>query len=479
MPQHWDGSHLAALGRHPELPFVVTVEGAETQPLECCRVLRLLPGRRLSCEGRWRGRRVMIKLFFGPGAGCSMARELRGCKALEFAQVATAARQVAGPLTGGGHALVFDYLEQVSSFGECWSQTPSRQGREQLLDRVIGALVRLHEAGCVQHDLHGDNLLLAEDRVFVVDGRGVQRQRRPLTSRAASRNLALLLAQFPVVDGDFVEMAERSYHRQRGQPLIGAWLRRELAAWRRRRRRRYRRKCFRDCSAFVCRHNWSSRLVASRPLYQGSQMQAFLAAPEPWLTEAELLKGGRTSTVVKLRLDDRYWVIKRYNLKNPWHALKRALQPSRAAHAWGNALLMRMEGIATAEPAAFLERRWGPLRREAYHVLEFLPGPRAGSYFSQAPFPPGHKVVAEQLVTLLADLAAAGMAHGDLKESNFIITSQGPALVDLDAMRSHSGRRLDRRWKKDLERFLRNWEDLAKRQEFRQLLAARFPGRLP
>ena len=55
-------------------------------------------------------------------------------------------------------------------------------------------------------------------------------------------------------------------------------------------------------------------------------------------------------------------------------------------------------------------------------------------------------------------MKAAGVSHGDLKASNFLLTEEGAVIIDLDSMQEHS--RLQPRKKaqiKDRERFMRNW----------------------
>ena len=50
--------------------------------------------------------------------------------------------------------------------------------------------------------------------------------------------------------------------------------------------------------------------------------------------------------------------------------------------------------------------------------------------------------------------------YGDLKASNILLSSQGPVLIDLDVMRQHkSESTYQQAARKDINRFLRNWQD--------------------
>ena len=60
--------------------------------------------------------------------------------------------------------------------------------------------------------------------------------------------------------------------------------------------------------------------------------------------------------------------------------------------------------------------------------------------------------VREPAVALLAELNAAGLCHGDLKATNFMVDDEGVVLIDFDALRYGSSA-------PDVHRFLANWEE--------------------
>ena len=64
-----------------------------------------------------------------------------------------------------------------------------------------------------------------------------------------------------------------------------------------------------------------------------------------------------------------------------------------------------------------------------------------------------------QLLAVLKQLAHCRISHGDMKGNNFILSTQGATVIDLDAMKQHkheSG--FQRAQRRDLRRFMRNWE---------------------
>jgi tRNA A-37 threonylcarbamoyl transferase component Bud32 len=119
-----------------------------------------------------------------------------------------------------------------------------------------------------------------------------------------------------------------------------------------------------------------------------------------------------------------------------------------------------MYGILTARPVALLEERFGPLRGRAWYITEFVAGDDAGSLCAQGVMDEAGKTAAAQQVTdVLAQLALSSLSHGDMKATNFILSAQGAVVIDLDAMRRHvAPERFRRAQRRDLARFMRNWE---------------------
>ena len=185
--------------------------------------------------------------------------------------------------------------------------------------------------------------------------------------------------------------------------------------------------------------------------FLAARLRPGVAGPDDPLAGADttVLKDGRTSTVRLLRLDDgRTLVVKRHN-----RADERGLGPSRSVAAFrrGHALLAR--GIATARPAAALDRR----RRGAVEDTLLLTEPVAGEplteWLRRGPAPAARRHVTWELARLVRRLHEAGFSHRDLKAPNILVAPCGaglhrpfggaqhrPVLVDLDGLRM--GRRV-------------------------------------
>ena len=183
-------------------------------------------------------------------------------------------------------------------------------------------------------------------------------------------------------------------------------------------------------------------------------VERFLAArPDDPLAgaDATVLKDGRTSTVCLLRLEDsRSLVVKRHN-----RAGERGLGLSRSVAAFrkGHALLAR--GIATARPAAAVDRRGrGGALESTLLLTEHVAGEPLSEWLRRRPAPAERRHITWELARLIRRLHDAGLSHRDLKAPNILVARGGgpdrprpfggaqdrPVLVDLDGLRM--GRRV-------------------------------------
>ena len=194
-----------------------------------------------------------------------------------------------------------------------------------------------------------------------------------------------------------------------------------------------------------------------------------MADPDRYIDAGTILKNGNSATVALVEMSDRSLVIKRYNVKNPWHGLRRAFRRSRAWQSWGNAHRMEFLGIPALRPVAMIEKRIGPITSTAYLLTEFIEGPDALDCLKSLEHPNGEL---ESLAEILRKLIAVQISHGDLKATNFLMAEDGPVLIDLDGMTEHRNEESFKvAFSRDLRRFMENWEDYPQiRSEFSDLL---------
>lgn len=193
-------------------------------------------------------------------------------------------------------------------------------------------------------------------------------------------------------------------------------------------------------------------------------LQKMLENPDAFFYE-KILKEDKTftTTVALIHIDGKPLVIKRYNIKGFFHALKRAIQPSRAARCWYHAHLLRSLDINTPRPIAMIEKRFGPLRRQAYFITEYIDGIDGDTIFRD-PTQDSIKTqtYADNIIKSIKQLHENLISHGDLKATNFIYQGVEPYFIDLDATRQHASySKGKRKFARDRRLFLLNWQNLS------------------
>ena len=452
---------------HESQPFMLSLDGpgGKDARLDCLDVIRVIPGRRMVCRGEWRDQEVFVKLYLDSDR--YWQSELQGLNALQAANIPAPRMLHAGTADQGAiHVILLQPVCSARTFEAAWQQAQNEPARLGLLEQAARTIARHHRAGLEQRDIHLDNFLLSGGRLYTIDGGGIRISgHEELSVRQSRDNLALFLAQlYPRFDylAAAVLAAYRDEREWAGDVLTVAELEGRVRHFRRRRRRHFLKKVFRNCTAFACDRSWRYFRVYDRSLVSGKMLE-FLANPDASLKfpDTRYLKQGNTCTLWLTRVDGRPLVVKRYNIKGLVHRFGRAFRRTRAAASWRNAHRLGMYGIATARPVALLEQRFGPLRGRAWYISEHVDGEDVLRLCMQPDMDTAAlQAAAEPLVELLQQLAQSGISHGDMKGSNFILTGNGPVIIDLDALQEHvlgwNFRRMQRR---DIQRFMRNWED--------------------
>ncbi len=413
---------LVRLGRDVEVPFSIALDG---EPCRINRIFRLLPGRRLTALGHWRGRDLVVKLFMGTGAARYCARERGGVEWLAASGVPTPALLGDAAATSGGRALLFDHLPDAR---------PLAAGDVDGAMQAVRLLAGLHGHGLKHRDPHLANFLRSGGKLWLVDGDGVGRLWRR-GEAAELRALAEFLAQLPPAPDSRLEKLLAGYADSRNWAADAGRMRRLkrlVATVRRRRVRRYLAKTERPCTEFQTASSWRWRCLAKRAWRSDAVVlaQSLARDPEGALRSAEVIKDGRSATVLRLELGGSPVVVKRYNIKSPSHRLRRWFK-RRALTAWRNGHRLELLAIPTAAPLALVERRWGPLTGQCYLIMEDKGRLDLAAEVGVQGWLPGRL---DQVAVLLGQLKAAELGHGDAKASNFLVHDGQVHLIDLDAL---------------------------------------------
>lgn len=473
-------SELKNAGRSPNLPLSLELaDAAGPAQLQLLSLLRVLPGQRYVGAGVWRGRTVLAKLLVGNKAARHFQRELQGVRLLAEQGLTTPLLLADGLQEGEGGWLLFEFLEGAHSLGDAWEQVAAlsvlADPQLDVLGQALAAIAELHAKGLWQEDLHLDNLLRHDDKLYLIDGAGicVEHAGQPLSRQKVLENLGVFFAQLPKSLEPFTEELLVHYllaNPEHALPL--EMLQKQVSKVRSWRLKDFLNKVGRECSLFsVQRGPFALRAIRRE---EEAAMLPVLEQADQLLDQGHLYKTGGAASVGRVEVAGRSLVVKRYNIKGLAHWFKRFWRPSRAWHSWREGNRLAFLGIATPKPLAVLETRFLWLRSRAYLITEYLPGPDIIERF--APFVESGAAPESELVALdalFAELLKERISHGDFKGHNLFWQEDRWALIDLDSMCQHSSlSSFAPAYARDRARFMRNWPETS---ALYQLIDQRLP----
>jgi len=461
----WD--ELKQADRNLSVPFQLILTGND-EPVICEEIVRILPGKRLVAFGFWGKKVVVVKLFFERGsAKRHLKREVEGVETLLASAIPTPKLLWQGASQKNKiQVLLFERISEADNLDTIWQDKKSPDEAIHLMQAIIIELATQHVMGVVQNDLHLKNFLVTEKHIYTLDGGSITNVEGILSKEESLDHLALFFAQLGVGTEELQEALFQTYIKSRSwiiKPADIEFLRKATRKWIEKRWNRYEKKLQRNSTTFARKKTLKTLTMYDRD-YQSAELFHLLQDPEAIFQDknTQLLKAGRTSTVAKISIDQRDYVIKRYNVKNAWHWLRRCLRPSRAATSWVLSQRLRLFAVPTPKPVAFIEKRFLNLRGTSYFIMEYTDGPHVGEYFANYRGENQQLVdVAKNIIRLFVNLAKLRLTHGDLKMTNILIEDNRPMIIDLDGMVEHRTQLgLRMAFKKEMRRFMKNWDNL-------------------
>jgi hypothetical protein len=164
-------------------PFELYVEG---QHYLCTDILRFLPGRRLVVKAEHNNLSLLLKLFVPSKKGWrELSREQHGYRACRAADVDVPQELFLSDNFAGCLAVAYQFLEEARPFS--LQDVTDEQATGALLDLML----KCHNAGIYQHDIHTDNVLVTPKGLFLIDLASIQGQiGKPLPASKSLKNLA-------------------------------------------------------------------------------------------------------------------------------------------------------------------------------------------------------------------------------------------------------------------------------------------------
>jgi len=464
---HHDAQSLRRAGRHIVPPFTLSIHSKDgIRELVCHEILRNLPRKRLVCFCTWQdSEEVVAKIYLDPDRGHRhVTREIRGIRYLETAQISTPSILFQGTLSdSSAPALLLCKVHEAKDL-RMYDVSDGHVNNEgdHPIERVIEAIAHMHAAGLIQRDIHPGNFLLTTQDIHVIDGADIRKHwHSPLPPQPSIDNIAHFLSQFFSEDDTSLQMFFDYYCRCRNwqqTPRMKKRVTKAIRQWTDWREKKYLQKTLRSCTDFRARKEWRSLTVCNRA-WHNDRRQSLLDEPEQTIAGGTIIKDGNTATVVRTTFGNQQLVVKRYNLKNPWHRLRRAIRPTRAMVSWRNANRLRFIGVSTPQPLAVIEERWGPLRGRAYFISAYLAGQPINEVIQQNLSDIDVlNNCADLVLRILQQFCRLRLSHSDLKASNLIVAQDQLFIIDLDGMKKHtSNRKFQHAFRRDIIRLLQNW----------------------
>lgn len=435
----------------------------------CTEVLRLLSGKRLVVKAQHNdGQQLVIKLFAINKKGeRELAREKRGHQLSAQAGVNVPQLLFSADNVSGCCAIAYDYLKNAKPFAN------KKKTLSLYVDELLHIAAVLHNFGLVQADFHLGNVLIVDGKLYLIDLASVKNKQQagPLDKQSSLANLAMLVVQFkPKQQQTLINRLEQYYTARdwafdsSEKDNFKTYIDR---AWQKR-KTNYLDKRFRNCTMTAYNKTFFQEYSFRRSFFEKVGME-FINEIDDLVSNGQILKTGNSTTVVEVNYAGKRLVIKRYNIKNFWHFLKRCYRPSRAAVSWRNGNLLKLLGIATPKPLGFIERRFGLFRRTAYLICERSGGQELSTIYKYRP-PTDSELI--KIRDLFGVLEKYQISHGDLKATNLLLKKKGKIeLLDLDAMQQYKNTRsFQKAFNKDKQRFMRNWQDPKVNKLFREAI---------
>ncbi len=434
----------------------------QSSPLEIDATVRRVPNKRDVYKGRWAGQSVYAKKFFGAQALKYARRDATGVAYLQAANILTPPLLFQGKTQDSqAHVLIFSEITDAQNAEQVYRHA-SFGIRTELAKALILVLAQHHNANLIQTDLYLKNFLVQGEKIYTLDGDGIRKYTR-LSQQQALKNLCVLLSKFDVLEIEsWHHDLLKIYAEARGWQMTpdAALIKKMTNVHRQKVVSNYAdKKVFRQCTDVAIYKDVQVFTAVSREFLYLDLPKVFQKM-DSLFTPQNLLKNGNTCTVARVEINNQSIVIKRYNIKNFWHGVSRALRQTRAAVSWANAHRLQLLGIPTAKPVALIEERKFGLRGRAYFLCEYIDAPDAAQFFVAGADKTGRAETIKNIITLFYKLYLLKISHGDTKATNIKIVDHQPVLIDLDSMSQHAFSSYAlKAHVRDLRRFMRNWQD--------------------
>ena len=161
-----------------------------------------------------------------------------------------------------------------------------------------------------------------------------------------------------------------------------------------------------------------------------NQFTPFLNDESILISEGEVIKNEKGHLIVKIKIMDRYFFVKKYRIKNIFHGISRLIKKTRALNSWLMIYWLNAVGIRTAKPILLYEENGVLGARSSFLITEEIEGKRLDEVIDQNT---NLDLVVARIESFFKRMNWIKVSHGDAKTSNFFINQKGLVTFDLDS----------------------------------------------
>ena len=173
----------------------------------------------------------------------------------------------------------------------------------------------------------------------------------------------------------------------------------------------------------------SSKLFLEKNL-DLNQFTPFLNDESMLMSEGEVIKNEKGHLIVKIKILNRYFFVKKYRIKNIFHGISRLIKKTRALNSWLMIYWLNAVGIRTAKPILLYEENGVLGARSSFLITEEIEGKRLDEAIDQNT---NLDLVVARIESFFKRMNWIKVSHGDAKTSNFFINQKGLVTFDLDS----------------------------------------------
>lgn len=211
-----------------------------------------------------------------------------------------------------------------------------------------------------------------------------------------------------------------------------------------------------DTTDYLGENEDNLRWIAKKK-YLSKTLKEIISQIDTYMEKGEIIKDEEGHKIIRLKLKEEIFVIKKYQIKGSWHYLRKLFSQTRALTAWKASHWFNAAGIKTLNIVAVIEKYNFLTTTESYLIslnqleerLDLVDLNKKHEY-----------LIENRLSSFFKRLEWIGFNHGDVKSANFFYGSNNLIVFDLDvSKRRHANYILKYKLSKDKKRILKSFED--------------------